>query len=43
MINAGDLLARWSNDMIKSTEHQVVEPPAAKAVGDEYPARYSCA
>lgn len=43
VINAGDLLARWSNDLVKSTEHQVVEPPRAEAVGDEYPPRYSCA
>jgi isopenicillin N synthase-like dioxygenase len=27
VINAGDLLARWSNGMIKSTRHRVVEPP----------------
>ncbi|KKA30357.1 hypothetical protein TD95_001010 [Thielaviopsis punctulata] len=40
VINAGDLLARWSNDTIKSTVHRVVEPPAKK---DEYPARYSIA
>ena len=25
MVNAGDLLARWSNDTIKSTIHRVVE------------------
>ncbi|MCJ1309002.1 hypothetical protein MMC25_002657 [Agyrium rufum] len=28
VVNAGDLLARWSNDLIRSTEHRVVEPPA---------------
>ncbi|KAI9749859.1 MAG: hypothetical protein M4579_006706 [Chaenotheca gracillima] len=28
VVNAGDLLARWSNDLIKSTNHRVVEPPA---------------
>ena len=27
VVNAGDLLARWSNDRIKSTRHRVVEPP----------------
>ncbi|KAH8693206.1 hypothetical protein BGW36DRAFT_399914 [Talaromyces proteolyticus] len=27
VVNAGDLLARWSNDLIKSTVHRVVEPP----------------
>lgn len=45
VINAGDLLARWSNDMIKSTKHRVVEPPLkpGEEVGDKYPARYSVA
>ncbi|KAL9118464.1 MAG: hypothetical protein Q9187_004988, partial [Circinaria calcarea] len=53
IVNAGDLLARWSNDLIKSTMHRVVEPPSKteeeeKIVGeddaeDEYPARYSIA
>ncbi|KAL3472996.1 hypothetical protein BJX99DRAFT_234540 [Aspergillus californicus] len=46
VINAGDLLARWSNDTIKSTKHRVVEPP--KVYGEEddtdvYPERYSIA
>ncbi|KAF9893254.1 hypothetical protein FE257_011684 [Aspergillus nanangensis] len=46
VVNAGDLLARWSNDLIKSTRHRVVEPP--KVVDgennlDEYPDRYSIA
>ncbi|KAE9962293.1 hypothetical protein BLS_000565 [Venturia inaequalis] len=27
VVNAGDLLARWSNETIKSTTHRVVEPP----------------
>ena len=27
VVNAGDLLARWSNDLIRSTRHRVVEPP----------------
>ena len=45
VINAGDLLARWSNDTIKSTKHRVVEPPPKEGqeVGDVYPARYSVA
>lgn len=45
VVNAGDLLARWSNDTIKSTKHRVVEPPpkAGEEVGDVYPARYSVA
>lgn len=42
VVNAGDLLARWSNDTIKSTLHRVVEPPAP-AEGDTHPARYSIA
>ncbi|KAH8599676.1 hypothetical protein B0O99DRAFT_649655 [Bisporella sp. PMI_857] len=42
VVNAGDLLARWSNDTIKSTLHRVVEPPSP-AEGDMYPARYSVA
>jgi len=41
VVNAGDLLARWSNDTIKSTLHRVVEPPNGD--GDVYPARYSIA
>ncbi|RFU24845.1 hypothetical protein B7463_g11510, partial [Scytalidium lignicola] len=44
VINAGDLLARWSNDTIKSTMHRVVEPPAKSGdASDVYPARYSVA
>ncbi|KAL1903488.1 hypothetical protein Sste5346_000115 [Sporothrix stenoceras] len=42
VVNAGDLLARWSNDTIKSTIHRVVEPPVTPD-GDTYPARYSVA
>ncbi|KAL2075569.1 hypothetical protein VTL71DRAFT_512 [Oculimacula yallundae] len=42
VVNAGDLLARWSNDTIKSTLHRVVEPPAPEQ-GDVHPARYSIA
>ncbi|TAQ87427.1 hypothetical protein B7494_g4252 [Chlorociboria aeruginascens] len=42
VVNAGDLLARWSNDTIKSTTHRVVEPPT-RAEGDVHPARYSIA
>lgn len=40
VVNAGDLLARWSNDTIKSTKHRVVEPPST---ADVHPARYSIA
>ncbi|KAI5818848.1 hypothetical protein BZA77DRAFT_243354 [Pyronema omphalodes] len=41
VVNAGDLLARWSNKKIMSTEHQVVEPPNEPEDG-WHPARYSC-
>lgn len=40
VVNAGDLLARWSNDTIKSTIHRVVEPPRKT---NEHPPRYSIA
>ncbi|KAF7593353.1 hypothetical protein BBP40_011643 [Aspergillus hancockii] len=46
VVNAGDLLARWSNDTIKSTRHRVVEPPAPigeENESDTYPDRYSIA
>ncbi|KAK4247340.1 oxygenase [Corynascus novoguineensis] len=49
VVNAGDLLARWSNDTIKSTVHRVVEPPRREEDGQNgedgevYPARYSIA
>ncbi|KAK7186151.1 hypothetical protein DPSP01_000780 [Paraphaeosphaeria sporulosa] len=45
VINAGDLLARWSNDTIKSTKHRVVEPPpkADSSDAETYPPRYSVA
>ncbi|KAF4927810.1 2-oxoglutarate-dependent dioxygenase htyE [Colletotrichum viniferum] len=43
VVNAGDLLARWSNDTIKSTIHRVVEPPRKPEDGSEYPPRYSIA
>lgn len=42
IVNAGDLLARWSNDTVKSTVHRVVEPPFA-GDRDTCPARYSIA
>ncbi|KAF2140770.1 uncharacterized protein K452DRAFT_327536 [Aplosporella prunicola CBS 121167] len=49
VVNAGDLLARWSNDTIQSTKHRVVEPPvrsSSSGSGDapaRHPARYSVA
>jgi isopenicillin N synthase-like dioxygenase len=42
VVNAADLLARWSNDTIRSTEHRVVSPPTAPS-NDTHPARYSIA
>lgn len=47
VVNAGDLLAPWSNDTIKSTRHRVIEPhemPGVDSEGDAsetYPSRYS--
>ncbi|KAJ6441378.1 oxidoreductase [Purpureocillium lavendulum] len=47
IINVGDLLSRWFNDKLISTEHRVVEPePKANAQGEipsVVPARYSIA
>lgn len=47
VVNAGDLLSRWSNGLVKSTKHRVVEPPLLDGHGgggDEIiPARYSVA
>ncbi|KAG8530389.1 uncharacterized protein KY384_004891 [Bacidia gigantensis] len=42
VVNAGDLLTRWTNDLIRSTKHQVVEPPSPRPDGG-HPARYSIA
>ena len=42
VVNAADLLTRWSNDIIKSTKHRVVEPPKP-AEKDWHPSRYSIA
>jgi isopenicillin N synthase-like dioxygenase len=46
VVNAGDLLARWSNDTIKSTNHRVVQPPESgsdELNEDMFPRRYSVA
>ena len=49
VVNAGDLMARWSNDLIKSTKHRVIQPPSEEGELDEvdeddmFPARYSIA
>ena len=42
VVNAGDLLARWSNNLIRSTKHRVVEPPSPEP-GGGHPPRYSVA
>ena len=39
VVNAADMLARWSNNIIKSTPHRVVRPQQVQ--GDMCPARYS--
>lgn len=42
----GDLLSRWSNGVLKSTEHRVIEPPASEAtvaLGGKIPSRYAIA
>ncbi|KAG8990447.1 hypothetical protein FRB94_000302 [Tulasnella sp. JGI-2019a] len=41
VVNVGDLLARWSNDTLRSTLHRVVAPPAHDA--PRTPARQSIA
>lgn len=51
VVNAGDLLQRWSNDIIKSTKHRVIQPPPTEVKGEGQddspdamvPARYSIA
>jgi isopenicillin N synthase-like dioxygenase len=44
VVNAADMLSRWSNDSIKSTKHRVIQPPAKEGdESDTYPARYSMA
>ncbi|KAF5387662.1 hypothetical protein D9615_000591 [Tricholomella constricta] len=45
VVNVGDLLARWSNDVLRSTLHRVVAPPAKQVTDTEAttPARQSIA
>ena len=40
-MNAGDLLSRWTNDILRSTLHRVVAPPTHE--GSMTPARQSIA
>ncbi|KAF8483817.1 Clavaminate synthase-like protein [Russula ochroleuca] len=35
VVNTGDLLARWSNDILRSTLHRVVAPPAESAANTD--------
>ena len=47
-MNVGDLLARWSNDVFRSTLHRVVSPSLQKladknSMGSMVPARQSVA
>ncbi|KAI9362022.1 hypothetical protein DFJ73DRAFT_812982 [Zopfochytrium polystomum] len=46
VVNAGDLLQRWSNDVIRSTLHRVVAPPPIPGENDDgaaamHPERFS--
>lgn len=43
MVNVGDLLARWSNDTLRSTLHRVVAPRIRQADDEFTPARQSIA
>ena len=50
VVNAGDLLSRWANDQIRSTNHRVIQPPPKDGDMDDaddpnarFPARYSIA
>lgn len=45
VVNVGDLLSRWSNDILRSTLHRVVAPPAKQISETEQitPARQSIA
>jgi len=43
VVNIGDLLSRWSNDVLRSTLHRVVAPPRSASQGDTTPRRQSIA
>lgn len=42
LINTGDLMERWSNDMFRSTQHRVGLPSAEKAMCDRYSIAFFC-
>ena len=41
IVNVGDVMMRWSNDVLRSTPHCVMDDP--RVAGDEVPARFSMA
>ncbi|KAH9922796.1 thymine dioxygenase [Epithele typhae] len=41
VVNAGDFMMRWSNDVIRSTIHRVRAPPGMKTEDNMVPDRYS--
>lgn len=40
IVNTGDLMARWTNDIFRSTRHRVVVPPGAAAQRHRYSATF---
>jgi len=42
LINTGDLMERWTNDIYRSTKHRVGPPPASKAHRDRYSMVFFC-
>lgn len=43
LVNIGDLLAYWTNDLLKSTVHRVIFPPDSERGGqDRYSIAYFC-
>ncbi|MGP1386077.1 MAG: isopenicillin N synthase family dioxygenase [Thainema sp.] len=42
LINTGDLMERWSNDVFRSTKHRVGLPSAEKAMCDRYSIAFFC-